>query len=154
MYDNVLACVHDKCCYTDYFSCPRGVKQGCLLSPLLFSFFINELAVDLSRNGKHGVQLIPGAIEIFLLLFADDVILLSDTVAGLQNQLNMLKRQSDCMDLTVNLEKTNIMVFRKGGHLAERERWFYGQEEIQITNSYKYLGMVFTTKHWPPNSVQ
>ena len=40
----------------------------------MLSFFINELAVELSKNGKHGIQLIPGAIEIFMLLFADDVI--------------------------------------------------------------------------------
>jgi hypothetical protein len=121
IYDNVLASVREKCCYTDYFNCPRGVKQGCLLSPLLFSFFINELAVELSKTGKHGIQLIPGAIEIFLLLFADDIILLSNTIIGLQNQLNSLKREAHRLQLTVNLEKTKILVFRKAGHLVNRE---------------------------------
>jgi hypothetical protein len=38
------------------------------------------------------------------------------------------------------------MVFRKGGHLSHYEKWFYGDIEIKITNSYKYLGMLFTTK--------
>ena len=38
------------------------------------------------------------------------------------------------------------MVFRMGGHLAAREKWFYGCDEIRVTNSYKYLGMTFTTK--------
>ena len=57
--------MRDKCSYSDYFDCPRGVKQGCLLSPQMFSFFINELDVELSKMGKHGIQLIPGAIEIF-----------------------------------------------------------------------------------------
>ena len=76
IYTGVSACVRDKCIYTDFFKCPRGVKQGCMLSPLMFSFLINELAVELSKNGKHGIQLIPGASEIFMLLFADDVILL------------------------------------------------------------------------------
>ena len=45
IYISVSACVRDKCIYTDFFKCPRGVKQGCLLSPLMFSFIINELAV-------------------------------------------------------------------------------------------------------------
>ena len=39
------------------------------------------------------------------------------------------------------------MVFRMGGHLAARERWVYGDEEVKVTNAYKYLGMVtFITK--------
>ena len=78
----------------------------------------------MSKTGKHGIQLIPDTIEIFLLLFADDVILLSNTIIGLQNQLDSLKREADRLYLTVNLEKTNIMVFRMGGHLAAREKWF------------------------------
>ena len=122
IYTSVSACVCDKCIYTDFFKCPRGVKQGCLLSPLMFSFFINELAVELSKNGKHGIQLIPGAIEIFMLLFADDVMLLSSTPAGLQNQLTHLKIEAYRLYLTANLDKTNILVLRIGGHLAARER--------------------------------
>ena len=57
-----------------------------------------------------------------MLLFADDVILLSSTPAGFQNQLNHLKIEADRLHLTVNLDKTNILVFRMGGRLAARER--------------------------------
>ena len=73
----------------------------------MFSFFINELAIEVSKTGKHGIQLIPGTIGIFLLLFADDVILLSNTIVGLQNQLDSLKREADRLYLTVNLEEKN-----------------------------------------------
>lgn len=146
VYKSVQACVREKCAYSGYFDCPKGVKQGCLLSPLMFSFFINELAVELSKKGKHGIQLVPGAIELFLMLFADDVVLLSNTVTGLQNQLTNLKKEADRLSLTVNLDKTNIMVFRKGGHLSANEKWIYGKEELKVTNSYTYLGMMFTTK--------
>ena len=100
----------------------------------MFSFFINELAIEVSKTGKHGIQLIPGTIEIFLLLFADDVILLSNTIVGLQNQLDSLKREPDRLYLTVNLEKTNIMV------------WMYGNTIVKVTNAYKYLGIFCTTK--------
>ena len=146
IYASVSACVCDKCSYTKCFECPRGVKQGCLLSPLMFSFFVKELAVEVSRNGKHGMQMIPGAIEIFLLLFADDVILMSSTPAGLQNHLNHLKNETDRLYLSDNLDKTHIMVFRMGGHLAARERWVYGDEKVKVTNAYQYLGITFTTK--------
>ena len=93
IYNSVKACVRDKHAYSDFFDCPRGVKQGCLLSPIMFSLFINELAVEIIRAGKHGIQLIPDAIEIFVMLFADYVILLSNTIVGLQNQLDHLKKE-------------------------------------------------------------
>ena len=38
------------------------------------------------------------------------------------------------------------MVFRMGGHLAAREKWLYGNAVVKVTNAYKYLGMIFTTK--------
>ena len=59
---------------TESFLCPRGLKQGEICSPVLFSLFINELANEIMQRGRHGIQLIPDLIEIFILLFADDVI--------------------------------------------------------------------------------
>ena len=38
------------------------------------------------------------------------------------------------------------MVFHIGGHLATREKWSYGNAAVKVTNAYKYLGMIFTTK--------
>ena len=75
----------------------------------------------MSKTGKHGIQLISGTIEMVLLLFADDVILLSNTIVGLQSQLDSLEREADRLYLTVILEKTNIMMFCMGGHLATRK---------------------------------
>ena len=50
IYNSVIACVRDKCSYSDYFACPGGVKQSCLLSPLMFSFLIKELAIRSVKN--------------------------------------------------------------------------------------------------------
>ena len=58
---------------------------------LLFSLFINELAIEIIQNGKHGIILLPELIQILIMLFADDVVLLSYTVIGLQQQLNILR---------------------------------------------------------------
>ena len=74
------------------FMCPRDLKQGEICSPVLFSLCINELANEIMQQGKHGIQLIPDltGTGIFILLFAEGVILVSDTVCGLQNELNSL----------------------------------------------------------------
>ena len=44
------------------------------------------------------------------------------------------------------MSKTKIIVFKKGGFLVASEVWRYGYEEIEVVNSYKYLGLYFTTK--------
>ena len=75
--------------FSSFCFCGNGLKQGEITSPLRFSLFINDLAADLIKNGKHGIQLLPDMIELFILLFADDIVLLSDTIVGLQNQLDV-----------------------------------------------------------------
>ncbi|WP_419653299.1 RNA-directed DNA polymerase, partial [Thiolapillus sp.] len=46
MYNVVKSCVRCPESLTDLFDCPSGVRQGCVLSPTLFSFVINELALE------------------------------------------------------------------------------------------------------------
>ena len=131
---------------TDVLLCPRGLKQGEVGSPFLFSLFINELTKDIIESGKHGIQLAPDLIELLILLFADDVVLLSDSVFGLQTQLNVLFNTAKRLDLIVNLDKSNIVVFRNGGHLALNKKWYFGKEKLEVVNMYKYLGVYFTTR--------
>ena len=131
---------------TEAFNCPLGVKQGCILSPLIFSLLINEVAIEIGRRGRAGYQFIPGTQEIYSLLFADDIALISTTPIGLQNQINNLKTAAETLGLQVNLDETKILVCRKGGYLGSREKWFYGKQQIEVVNSYKYLGFTITTK--------
>ena len=105
MYDSVKCCVRWGSDLSEFFDCPSGVKQGCLMSPLIFSLLISDVADAVNCNGKHGFQFLPGLREIFLLLFADDIVLFSLTPGGLQNQLDNLARASDRLGLRVNLEK-------------------------------------------------
>ena len=146
MYISVRSCVRCPDNLTEFFECPTGVRQGCVLSPTLFSFLINELALEIAQNGMYGVQLTPDVVQILVMLFADDVLFASYCVAGLQRQIDILKHFADNLSMTVNMSKTKIIVFRKGGFLAANEVWRYGDEEIEVVNSYKYLGLYFTTK--------
>jgi hypothetical protein len=146
MYEDVKARVRSGAKFSSYIRCSQGVKQGDVCSPVLFSLFINELAIEIIQNGKHGISLNFELVELFILLFADDIVLLSQTITGLQTQLNNLYSSAVRLELKVNLEKTAIVVFRKGGYLAKKEKWFYGRERISVVGAYKYLGIYFTTK--------
>ena len=96
---------------TEYFPQNRGVRQGCNLSPTLFNVYINELAVQLEQSTAPGLTLLDK--EIKFLLYADDLVLISPTAQGLQQHLDLLENYCQNWALTVNLKKTNIMIFQK-----------------------------------------
>ena len=131
---------------TDFFNCPIGLKQGCILSPLLFNIFISIVSKILNEEGMHGLQFIPNTNILHHLFYADDNCIFSTTPAGLQNKLNILHRLSDKLGMQINLDKTKIVVFRKGGYLGRNEKWHYNQQSIEVVNSYVYLGTNFSTR--------
>ena len=146
IYKSVLAAVKIDGNLSEFFECPTGLKQGCQLSPKLFSIFMTELSKALNKYGSNGIQFLPNMDPIFHLLFADDLVIVSDTIIGLQNQLDILNTQSQRLGLVINDSKTKIIVFRKGGFLAKSEKWHFGDRELSVVNVYKYLGLDFTTR--------
>ena len=146
MYDKVQACVRWNGSMSDFFDCPAGTKQGALESPILFSLLITFVVNFVRKHGRHGVQMEKGQREIFFLIYADDIALLSTTPVGLQTQINSLTSASQKVGLRINTEKTKVMVFRRGGFLGRGEKWFLQGTQLEVVNSFKYLGYTFTTK--------
>ena len=134
IYLSVKARVRTASGYTDTFQCPVGLRQGCKLSPILFIMFINDIEQVFRDSGVRGIQLFPDITELFLLMFADDLALLSDTVVGLQKQLNTLRTFCNQNKLTVNVEKTKVVVFKKGGRIAANEKWYYAANRLEVVS--------------------
>ena len=65
-----------------------GVRQGGCLSPFLFSMYINDLENKLSEKGAEGIDI--GMLKLYLLLYADDIVIFSNTSEGLQKGLDIL----------------------------------------------------------------
>ena len=125
------------------------VKQGCILSLILFSYIIQVVTNEVCRHGGHGIQLRPDIIELSILLFADDIILIADTVYGLQRKINVLYNVSCILGLEVHAGKSNIvmfLVFRNGGQLAASELWHIGTTNLNVVPEYTYLGIVMSTR--------
>jgi hypothetical protein len=145
IYTSVKGMVRDGADLSDVFECPIGLRQGCKLSPILFSLFINELHETLANSDLYGIQLTPDLIQIFTLLFADDVALISDTVNGLQKQLGILSNYCTEWQLSVNTQKTKIVVFKNGGRLSRHERWSFNGENIDTVNGFDFVGFYFSS---------
>ena len=82
------------------FITQRGVKQGCILSPKLFNIFINDIP-DIFDTNCDPVQL--GTEKLNCLMYADDLILMSETKEGLQNCLNKLQEYTMKWNLKINI---------------------------------------------------
>ena len=80
------------------------------------------------------------------LLFADDIVLVNDTVGRLQAQLNVLHNFCEQFGMQINKEKTKVMVFRNGGTLRRNEKWYYGGTQLETISHYKYLGVEFSSR--------
>ena len=124
---------------SDHFPVSSGLRQGCVLSPLLFSLYINGLVVELKRK-RCGVEcgglLIPG------LLFADDTSLFGEDVKGLERSLMVLEEWCSRWGMKVNVEKSAIIHFRKKSCLQWDHEFSIGGEVIPMVTKYKYLGCV------------
>jgi hypothetical protein len=141
MYGKVKSCVKSLSTFSDYFSYAIGLRQGEVLSPLLFSLFVEDLEMFLQNNINSGLQL--DDIVLILLLFADDMAIVGKSPEEIQNHLNNLHTYCNTWGLKVNTDKTKIMVFRKKGGLLQNENWNYNGHIIQAVNDFNYLGVVF-----------
>ena len=81
------------------FSIGSGVRQGGTLSPALFNLFINVIIFNLNQSG-FGCRV--QRTYIGCILYADDIILLSPTVSGLQAMLNVCYASSCELRLQFN----------------------------------------------------
>ena len=85
-----------------------GGRQGCPLSPILFNLYVNDLFKAL--NGKNDTDIFLKQGEpINALMYADDLILISESKEGLQKQINKLSEYCDKWKLEVNVKKSKIM---------------------------------------------
>ena len=97
---------------TQTFSYSRGVHQGCILSPLFFNLYLNNLP-HLFENTLSDTFVLPNGKTINSLLYIDDLVILSRSKTGLQNCFNALSLYCDKWKLKINPKKTKIMIFQK-----------------------------------------
>ena len=114
-----------------------GVNQGGNASPTLFRTYLADLGEYLTKH----VGLCISDTIVAHLLWADDLVLISDSEQGLQKQLDGLQKFCSKNLMIVNELKTKVLVF---GSQLKANVHFNGKHIEQVEN-YKYLGNILTT---------
>ena len=128
-----------------------GVRQGENLSPFLFSIFMNDLEDYLEQHSVNGIicetqdeeNLVVTFFKLFLLLYADDTVIISETSDGLQKALNIFELYCKEFKLDVNINKTKIVIFSKGRKIKNLQ-FRFNNIPVEIVNEYKYLGIIMS----------
>ena len=148
MYTEAKSCVKVGGKLSDYFQCTAGVRQGENLSPILFAIYLNDFK-DYLGERSNSLKDLEGSLEemeiyvkLYVLLYADDTVILAESASDLQNSLDALCSYSKLWDLKVNLTKTQIVIFSKG-RITSHPTFMYDGKEVDVVDDYTYLGVIF-----------
>ena len=142
IYTTDKACVKNCNTRSALFDVQLGVRQGCILSPLLFNIFLCDLAKQFLAIGEGG-KIKIGNMYINSLFWADDLVLMAESEDDLKTLLKILEEYCESNDLVINTKKTKCMTFNKTGRLIVRDFYLNGAR-LENVRSYKYLGFILT----------
>jgi hypothetical protein len=141
MYQEVKSCVMVEGEQTEWFETLLGVRQGCVISPILYSVFINGFAKELIRKRAGGVRV--GEDVLRLLLFADDIVLFAEDGGKLQEMLIVLEEYCHKWRFEVNVKKSKVMVCGSPQIIVnESGSWSFGGKLVDRVSEYKYVGVM------------
>ena len=143
-YGNQYAQVKYRNAVSKEWKINNGVRQGGVLSGLLFNIYVNSL-IDKISNLNLGCKL--GTVKSNIIAYADGIALLSPNREGLKLLLLETYREASCLDLEFNFEKTKIMKFHSC--ICKSDGSIYKQlvtdnRPVTFVNTFKYLRYMVT----------
>ena len=158
MYHKVQNQIHMAGASSDPYTIETGLREGSVLSPVLYTVFINDLLNKLQETGE-GVSIANDPqCRIAALGYADDLVLVSRTPQGLQRMLDVVADYAEEHFFQVSQSKSNVVVFDGGEHDAGHRpqgaaMWhmhgMYNDGDMQTpdhlaeVDEYQYLGIWF-----------
>ena len=138
LYTDSQACVRLNGSLSNSFAVKTGVRQGCVLSPLLFATYMDRVIKSCDFEGiGYGYN----DVRVATLLYADDLVLLAESQTDLQEMTDKLNDSCTRLGLKINVGKTEAIVFSKEKRPCTLS---IRGTVIKQVDEFKYLGSMFT----------
>jgi exonuclease III len=127
---------------TEAFKIRKGVRQGCILSPMLFNMYLERIFQIALEGSEIGLKV--NGLPISNLRYADDTALLAESIEDLQELVNRIDTIGREWGLSINVEKTKYMVVSRYAQMNIDLK--VGDRSIEKVSTFKYLGSLVTEK--------
>ena len=137
-YEKSFTSVKWNDCASEWFQVTAGVRQGGVLSPFLFAIYIEDVLKQLKLHGK-GCKI--GGVYLGCFLYADDILLISQSVSCMQDMLNICCKVANELDLKFNEKKSVVMRIGNRCNMQCNELLLDGTV-LPFVEELKYLGVI------------
>ena len=124
---------------SDQFNVSNGVRQGGIMSPLLFSIYIDDMLLELKNSG---IGCVVGNYYCGAFGYADDIILLCPTITGLGHMIKICESYADKHFIKFNGTKSKLLIF---GEKINDPKITVKGELIPVYTKAIYLGNMLST---------
>lgn len=129
--------------YSNWFNISNGVKQGGIISPILFCIYIDEL---LCRLQKEGIGCHIGSLFLAALAYADDIVLLAPTASAMRRLLAVCDDFASSYNVVFNASKSKCIYFSarrlKSTANVITPSFFIGGNAIEKADQWLHLGHI------------
>ena len=146
MYDNQYVHVVFNNVHSPMWKVGNGVRQGGILSPLLFNIYIDDILSEIEKS-DYGCLL--SHYKVNILGFADDIILLSPSANGIQSLIDKLDSMLSKISLLINFKKSCYMLIKckKYRKVQIVSKIFLNGCKLKQVDEYKYLGIIISSNN-------
>ena len=124
----------------DFFEVNSGVRQGCVISPLLFILATDYIMKSVQKTHTAGLRW-NFTTKLNYLAYADDLALLSTTHRSMQRFTDELVETSGRAGLHLNQDKTKVLrVYRERMGQQQNDKFVADGKEIEFVDDFLYLG--------------
>ena len=139
-YSKCYASVRWNGCFSQFFDVCCGVRQGGVLSPVLFTIYVDDIIVDL-KTSQEGFCI--DGLYLGCVMYADDLLLLSASLTTLQRMINICVFAAGNLDIAFNVQKSMVV---RVGHACKHVcvNVTLNGQAFPFIDKAKYLGVFIT----------